>query len=82
MSAAAPEPRLGLRGRIGRQLGADLLENIFARLDAKQLAAAELTCRHWYTAAHLFSCCMLYEPRTGQEENASVRIMHNIPGSC
>lgn len=53
MSAAAPEPRLGLRGRIGRQLGADLLENIFARLNAKQLAAAELTCRHWYTAGAL-----------------------------
>lgn len=42
-----PPPQLGLRGRHGRQLGPDLLEAIFSRLSAKQLTAAELTCRHW-----------------------------------
>ncbi len=40
-------PPSGLRGRHGRGLGTDLLEAIFSRLSARELAAAELTCRQW-----------------------------------
>ena len=40
-------PPLGFRGRHGRRLGADLLEAIFLQLSARELAAAELTCRQW-----------------------------------
>lgn len=50
-SAAEPAPQLGLRGRHGRRLTHDLLEAVFSRLSAKDLAAAELTCRHWFAAA-------------------------------
>lgn len=51
-----PPPQLGLRGRHGRQLGPDLLEASFSRLNAQQLAAAELTCHHWRAFVFKFVC--------------------------
>jgi F-box-like len=55
-TAAESLPPLGLRGRHGRRLGADLLETVFSQLSAKELAAVELTCRHWRVSVHSLAC--------------------------